>query len=217
MEILAATLKFPQLDKEKSVAEIQLIDQKYWFYDQYRHTNMMPLMTMGGKVGESGASNFRSKEEFVWTPYASETLKSWFEEHVFPWMGARTRISVLKTQPNQKNHEHIDCSPQAFGSRQHKFRIVLQGKTDSLYFVTKYGNILLFDTEDPFLMDGSWPHGMHNYTAKEKYTIAVGAPWGGKDSYSNMGQKIIYRNPNLLPENLEPYYDQRYFKRDKNI
>lgn len=213
MDILAATLKFPQFDKEKSVAEIKAVDSKYWFYDDYRHTTMMPLMTMGGKIGEQGASNFRSKEEFVWTPYASETLKQWFEEHVFPWMGMKTRISVLKTQPGQRNYEHIDCSPRAFGTRQHKFRVILQGRTDSLYFVTKYTNITLFNTEDPFIMDGSWPHGMHNFTSEEKYTIAVGAPWTGNQSYDNLGSTLIYRNPLLLPHDLNQYYDQRYFQK----
>ena len=213
MKILAASLIFPQLDKEKSVAEIKAVDSKYWFYDEYRHTNMMPLMTMGGKIGEEGASNFRAKEDYMWTPYASETLKNWFEDFVFPWMGMKTRISVLKTQANQRNHEHIDCSPKAFGSQQHKFRVVLQGRTDSLYFVTRYGNIMLFNTEDPFIMDGSWPHGMHNFTQGEKYTVAVGAPWTGNETYDNLGSTLIYQNPNLLPENLNQYYDQRYFQK----
>jgi hypothetical protein len=213
MEILAATLKFPQLDKEKSVAEIQAVDSKYWFFDEYRNTTMMPLMTMGGRIGEEGASNFRQKEDFQWTPYASQTLKQWFDEHVFPWMGMKTRISVLKTQPNQRNNVHIDCSPKAFGSRQHKFRIVLKGRTDSLYFVTKYTDITLFNTEHPFIMDGSWPHGMYNFTKEEKYTIAVGAPWTGNEIYNNLGSSLIYKNTNLLPEDLTQYYDQRYFQK----
>lgn len=213
MNILAATLRFPQLDKQKSVAEIKALGGNYWFYDSYRHTTMMPLMTMGGKIGESGASNFRNKQPFEWTHYAPETLKQWFEQYVFPWMGMKTRISVLKTQPSQVNNVHIDCSPQAFGTRQHKFRIVLQGRTDSLYFLTKYGQIKLFNTEDAFIMDGSWPHGMTNFTGEEKYTIAVGAPWNGLESYDNLGSTIIHRNPNLLPDNYEQYYDQRYFQK----
>ena len=213
MKILAASLVFPQLDKQKSVAEIKAVDSKYWFYDEYRHTSMMPLMTMGGKIGEEGASNFRTKEQYMWTPYASETLKQWFDQYIFPWMGMKTRISVLKTQSNQRNNEHIDCSPKAFGSQQDKFRVVLQGKTDSLYFVTRYGDIKLFDTEDPFIMDGSWPHGMYNFTSGEKYTVAVGAPWTGNESYSNLGSAIIYHHSNLLPEKLNQYYDQRYFQK----
>lgn len=213
MNILAASLKFPPLDKQKALTEVKAVSDKAWFYDAYRHTNMMPLMTMGGKTGEQGASNFRVKEEYVWTSFASPTLVEWFENHIFPWMGMKTRISVLKTQPGQRNHEHIDCSPQAFGTRQHKFRIVLQGKTDSLYFVLKYGHVRLFDTEDPFIMDGSWPHGMHNFTSEEKYTIAVGAPWTGLERYDNLGHQLIYQNLNLLPEDLDRYYDQRYFQK----
>lgn len=213
MKILAASLKFPTLDKEKALSEVKQVEEKAWFYDSYRHTSMMPLMTMGGKVGEQGASNFRTKESYGWTPFASPTLVQWFEDYIFPWMGMKTRISILKTQPGQRNHEHIDCSPQAFRSRQHKFRIVLQGDTSSLYFVLKSGNLRLFSVDDPFIMDGSWPHGMHNFTDKEKYTVAVGAPWTGLDSYNNLGAHKIFRNDLLLPEDLNRYYDQRYFKR----
>jgi len=213
MKILAASLKFPILDKEKVLTEVKQTEDKAWFYDSYRHTNMMPLMTMGGKIGEQGASNFRTKESYSWTPFASPTLVQWFEDYIFPWMGMRTRISILKTRPDQRNHEHIDCSPQAFGSRQHKFRIVLQGDTSSLYFVLKSGNLRLFNVDDPFIMDGSWPHGMHNFTNKEKYTVAVGAPWTGLDSYNNLGAYTMFRNDNLLPDNLNQYYDQRYFNK----
>lgn len=213
MNILAASLKFPPLDKEKALAEVRMVDDKAWFYDSYRHTTMMPLMTMGGKMGEQGASNFRAKEAFNWTPFASPTLVQWFEDHVFPWMGMKTRISILKTQPGQRNNEHIDCSPQAFGTRQHKFRIVLQGDTSSLYFVLKFGQVRLFNTDGPFIMDGSWPHGMHNFTKEEKYTIAVGAPWTGLERYDNFGDHIIYRNEKLLPEDIQRYYDQRYFQK----
>lgn len=213
MNILAASLKFPVLDKEKALAEVKTSDEKAWFYDPYRHTSMMPLMTMGGKIGEHGASNFRAKEAFHWTPFASPTLVRWFEDYIFPWMGMKTRISILKTQPGQRNHEHIDCSPQAFGTRQHKFRIVLQGNTSSLYFVLKYGQVRLFSVDDPFIMDGSWPHGMHNFTKEEKYTVAVGAPWTGFEKYTNLGEHIIYRNENLLPDDINRYYDQRYFQK----
>ena len=212
MNILAATINLPLLDKEKALAETQSVDERYWFYDTYRHTTMLPVMTMGGEMGEKGASNFREKKSFEWTPYAPPTLVEWFDNIVFPWMGIKTRISILKTSPGQRNHEHIDCSPQAFGTRQHKFRIVLKGRTDSLYFVSKYSPITMFNTDGPFIMDGSWPHGMHNFTNEEKYTVAVGAPWTGLENYNNLGPHIILRNPILLPEDLKRYYDQRYFK-----
>ena len=31
--------------------------------------------------------------------------------------------------------------------------------------------------QQPFLMDGSWPHGLDNFTDKYKFTLAIGAPW----------------------------------------
>ena len=212
-QLLCATLTFPPLDKQRCVAEFKQTPEAYWFYDPYRHTSMLPLMTLGGASGRGGASNFREKQPYEWLPYVPETLKEWFDQHVFPWMGMRARISLLKTQPGQVNNIHIDCSPSSFNQRQHKFRIVLQGRTDSLYFVTKAAKQLtLYNTDQPFIIDGSWPHGMINFTGEEKYTIAVGAPWNGLDIYDNIGSATYLSRQYHMPDNFEQYFDPMYKK-----
>lgn len=212
-QLLCATLSFPRLDKQRCVSEFKAVPESYWFYDQYRHTSMLPVMTMGGSGGLKGASNFREKQPYEWLPYVPETLKQWFDQFVFPWMGMRARISLLRTQPGQENNIHIDCSPSSFNQRQHKFRVVLQGRTDTLYFVTKTNNALrLHDSELPFIMDGSWPHGMTNTSKEEKFTIAVGAPWNGLDTYDNIVNATYLNRQYHMPDDYEQYFDPMYRK-----
>lgn len=207
--LLAATVDLPSFDKEHCVDVLSCVPVKYWFYDKYRHTTMLPLMSMGGKEGMAGASNFREKQPYEWLPYAPKELTDWFNTYVFPWMGMRARVSLLRTQPDQRNHVHIDCSPRVFGTRQHKFRVLLQGRTDTLYFVTKSGDKKLFDTDKPFIMDGAWPHGMHNFTDDEKYTIAVGSPWDGNDVYANISNEMFISSDEL-PADYAKYFDTMY-------
>lgn len=212
-QLLCATLDFPEFDKQKAVAEFKLVPDQYWFYDAYRHTSMLPVMTMGGMSGMGGASNFREKQPYEWLPYVPKVLTHWFDQYIFPWMGMRARISLLKTQPSQVNNIHIDCSPLSFNQRQHKFRVVLQGRTDTLYFVTKsHSKFPIYNTDRPFIMDGSWPHGMDNFTTEEKYTIAVGAPWNGKDVYNNILSSTYLNRQIHMPEDFEKYFDPMYNK-----
>jgi hypothetical protein len=211
LQLLAATVNLPDFDRAASLSQIQQIDESNWFWEPYRGTSMLPLMTMGGKGGKSGTSNFRTKQSFLWCDYVPTSIQKWFDDIVFPWMGMRTRVMILRTQPGAANFEHIDCSPSSFGTLQHKFRVLLQGKTDTLYFITKTDKIFLFDTNKPFIIDGSWPHGMVNNTSDVKYTIAVGAPWCGNDRYLNLSNEM-YCEKTLLPKNYTKYFDPKYLQ-----
>ena len=112
---------------------------------------------------------------------------------------------ALITQPNFSNYEHIDCDPHELNTRQHKFRIVLQGKTDTLYFITDKGSITAPDIEGAFIMDGGWPHGMVNSTNEIKVTLALGAPWTGNDSYDNINL-LMDRSMHNMPVDLTNYW-----------
>ncbi len=204
-DLLFSKVNFPDFDHNKVVDEILTIDPKYWWWDEYRATNMLPLMTKGGRTGKSGSNNRSNLTEFTWVQYTPSTLVNWFEEHVFPWMGMKSRVMALMTKPNFANNEHIDCDKKEMGSKQHKFRLVLKGRTDTLYFITNKGNIHVPNISGPFIMDGSWPHGMINSTDEVKLTIAVGAPWCGNDSYSNTVDMLLKSQYNM-PSELEKYF-----------
>jgi len=202
--ILFAQVNFNKfLDIQLAAKEILEINQNLWFWDDYRETNMLPLMTKGSFPGKRGTTNFR-KGEFQWLPYVPFIIKEWFEETVFPWMGMKTRIMALKTFPNRSNLEHIDCQLSEVGTRQHKFRLVLQGKTNTLYFKTKNGDVRSPDISGPFIMDGGWPHGMSNSADEVKLTIAAGASWNGLDEYKNI-DILMKKSDHILPDDLNPF------------
>jgi hypothetical protein len=199
-KIMFAEVNFPLLDKVSATSEILAIPKKFSFWDDYRNTLMIPLMSKS----EISASNNISGE-FKWAAYAPKIIVDWFDEFVFPWMGMKSRVMALITQPNFSNYEHIDCDPHELNSRQHKFRIVLQGKTNTLYFITDKGNISAPEIQGPFIMDGGWPHGMINDTNEIKVTLALGAPWTGNDKYDNINllmDRSIYR----MPDDLSSYW-----------
>lgn len=202
--LLFGDVDMPVLDCEQMANKILDLDDKFSFWDNYRHTKMIPLMTKQGNQGRLGSDNSQ-EGEFLWLDYTPNLIKEWFEETVFPWTQTKSRIMALITQPGASNYEHIDCEPNEVGSQQHKFRIVLQGHTDTLYFVTDKGNVKAPNTTLPFIMDGGWPHGMNNYTKEVKVTLALGAPWVGNENYSNVNI-LMQRSDYVLPTDLTPYF-----------
>lgn len=209
-DLLFGVLDLPEIDRNQALREIKAYKlYKYWFWDQYRATTMLPIMTHNGQPeGVSHYSESAKEGNFQWTDYAPPTVREYCERYIFPITGP-TRVMVLATKPGAANNEHIDCDPDTFNQRQHKLRFVLQGKTDSLYFMTKEGNIHIPNTSKPFIMDGSWPHGMINDFDMVKYTVAFGAPWQGNDSYDNLVD-IMYKSHYNIIDN---YYD--YFNHSK--
>jgi hypothetical protein len=202
-DILFAELNLPLLDKKVAAEEILSIEEKFWFWDPYRGTNMLPLMTKDAKEQALGTNNYR-EGDFEWTSYTPKIIKDWFEYIVFPWMGTKTRIMALMTMPGISNNEHIDCIESEIGSLQHKFRIVLQGNTDTLYFKTSCNNVYVPNVRGPFIMDGSWPHGMNNNSKQIKITLAAGAPWNGNKEY-NMLRNIILKHNYKMPDDISLY------------
>lgn len=204
MNFLFASWDIPNINKKKVLDEIIQLPAHFWFYEPYRNTFMLPLMTKNGNIGMSGTSN-RKEGELQWTQIATKTIMNYCDNVLFPNLGCKTRIVILKTPPHGKNNEHIDCDPDKQFTKQHKFRIVLQGKTQSLYFIKKNGNQCAPDVINPFIMDGSWPHGMINDINDWKYTLVAGSPWSGKDQYTNLNIHLK-RDNRELPNDYEKYY-----------
>lgn len=207
--LLFADLYLPELPKERIIKALRAAPKAAWVYDEYRNTSLLSLMTVDGRADKEGIRN-KASDSYLWTEFAPQEMKTYFEEHVWPWMKVRSRIMVLKTPAGCANFEHIDCSPQKFGTRQLKFRIVLQGRTDTLYFITKnQDRIFIPATERPFLIDGSWPHGMMNSDNEEKWTLCVGAPWEYSDNYPFFRQSIL-KDPYELPSDYSRYFNPKY-------
>jgi hypothetical protein len=202
-DILFAEVNIPLINKPLAAEQILSVDKKFWFWDPYRATNMLPLMTKDAVELAQGSSNYR-EGEFAWTDYTPPIIKDWFEHIVFPWMGMKTRIMALMTLPSVSNNEHVDCVEEEIGSLQHKFRIVLQGRTDTLYFKTASGDVSAPNVRGAFIMDGGWPHGMTNSSNQIKITLAAGAPWNGHEDYT-MLKNVIDKHNYKLPASIKQY------------
>jgi hypothetical protein len=204
--MLFASVNLPSLDKELAAREILSLPNEVTFWDKYRNTRMVPLMSRNGATSRNEVSK-NSEGEFIWTPFTPKVIVDWFDNIVFPWMGMQSRVMALITQSNFANYEHIDCDPTELNTQQHKFRIVLQGKTETLYFITKDGNIHVPDVNGAFIMDGGWPHGMINSTNEVKVTLAVGSPWIGNDHYDNINV-LLDRSNYSMPDDLSAYWQK---------
>jgi hypothetical protein len=208
-DFLFASLKIELPDRKTMRVELEKVLPENWVWDVYRSCSMLPIMTTDGEATYEGINRLPeshgiSETNFRWTEFAPESIRRYLEANVFSWMGGRARVMILKTLPHARNNEHIDCERHLLGTRQHKFRMVINGRSDTLYFITKAGNIPIPSTEYPFLIDGSWPHGMVNDCDEAKITLCVGAPWTGSDSYPEF-EKIIGKDGYELPADISRY------------
>jgi hypothetical protein len=201
--LLFAKATFSPIDKEKAASDILNVDKKYWFWDEYRGLNMLSLMTRNPVPGPDGTKN-NVLGDFQWLDYTPSVIVDWFENEIFPWMGRKTRIMALLTYPGIKSCEHIDCDDKDIGTQQHKFRFVLRGNTNTLYFKTENGDVYAPDISEAFLMDGGWPHGMDNKSDTVKLTIAAGAPWNGNDHYTNV-EVLLKKSDFVFPLEYKKY------------
>jgi hypothetical protein len=199
-DLLFASIDLRPIDKEKAVREIIDVPDSDWYWSEYYGTNILPMMSKNGH----DITNYR-EGEFNWTSHASPTIRDWFENEVFPWMGEKTRVLVMKTQPGIANNEHVDCREEELGTRQHKFRQVIQGRTGTLYFKTATGDVAVPDIDGPFLMDGTWPHGMKNDSSEIKLTVIAGSPWTGRDSYENI-RMLMNKSQFQFPPDYQKYF-----------
>ena len=208
-KMLFAELDLAPFDKKRVVKWIESLPERYWFWDSYRECYMLPLMTKTGGFGKSDTENSSNTKDFLWTDFSSHFIREYFENHIFNWTKTKSRIVIIRTMPKKQNRIHIDCSPEAFNTIQYKFRIVVQGASDSLYFETRNGKVKAPVTEKPFIMDGSWPHGMINDSTLVKYTICLGSPWTQSDHYPGL-QPLLFMDMSELPISYSKYFHPKY-------
>ena len=139
--MLFSELDIQIIDKKQTLEWLSTLNEKYWFYNEYRTCDLLSLMTETGGFNKLSSKNNSSSRDFFWTPFVPDFIKKYFEDNIFSWTKTKSRIFIIRTKAYKENPVHIDCSPQQFHTTQHKFRIVVQGKTNSLYFRTRRGDI----------------------------------------------------------------------------
>ena len=209
-QMLFAELGIPVIEKTKVIQWINSVPEKQWIWNAYRNCYLLPVMTKNGKIQEKDFTHSNLNiQNFIWAKNVPDFIKKYFEEHVFSWAKTTSRIAITCTMPEQQNPVHIDCSPKMFNVTQHKFRIVIQGCSDTLYFKTRKGKIWAPLTNKPFIIDGSWPHGMINNSKHPKYTLCFGSPWSYSDSYPGLNP-LLFVNKNDLPGSYYKYFNPKY-------
>lgn len=199
------------LDKETATKDMLAVNSDHWFWDEYRTCRVISLLDVPYNFKpdyvkrNSNPSNTDKDFVWQWKSYTPPIIIDWFEKSVFPWMGSKAGIIALLTEPGCEIKPHIDCGKLEIGSCQHKFRYVLQGKTNSLYFVTKNGRVPAPLIEDPYIVDGTWPHGMTNNHSDFKLTLAAGNPWIGKKYHDDV-DILLTRNKEDLPDHLFNFF-----------
>lgn len=218
-DILFQPLDLPPLTFLPELARMYTEIIPGWYWDAYRKVHMLPMMTPGGAMSKAGSLNRAKSEELKWTGLATHETSLYFERHIYTWLNPVGRIMLLKTPPRDQLGIHIDCSKSAFKTRQHKFRIVIAGRTDSLFFLNgddgEKVHALNIKQGIPFIIDGSWPHGMINNFARHKITLCLGAPWTGEDSpaYLDLLERScrkfrgIRKSDLTLPTDYENYFE----------
>lgn len=188
--------------------------------DEYRNCKHIPIYITDGKDNKNYTGNF----DLDWTEQSKQLpeVVEYIKENIFPWAKPMGRIMIICTKSYETNPIHIDCSPSKFDNTlQHKFRVVLNGTVDSLYFLNNNTEVKPEEIGNkPFLMSGSWPHGMKNNFNDMKFTLAMGAPWETNltdeykklviDSYNKYKDQYLSKKDWLLPENYVQYFNKEY-------
>lgn len=205
-QVLFASLNLPPFPAQEILDEIKALPEESWKDDEYRNAKVLALMTStGGHDLEDLRNQSVSGTDYLWTKYAPQSLQSYFEMHMWPWMGSKSRMTILRTEAGMSINEHIDCSKDMMGKVQLKLRFVLQGKSDTLYFIHSKGIFTIPQTNSFYLIDGSWPHGMKNQTEDRKYTICLGSPWSHAVTYPAV-EKLVTTEAFERPSSLDHYF-----------
>jgi len=210
----ALDLKITDKDRKLMLDEVLSVSPLNWHYNEFRGCKMLPVYNAGGLLG--GQDPKKTKDGlFKFT----DPAKNWIHTQrilktkIFPWMIPEGRVTILKTPAGHVLNVHLDSTEKEIGSRQHKFRIVLNGNIDKLYFIdSNYNNIHVPDCYHTYILDGSHPHALLPGT-EEKITLCIGAPWTGASNpaYSDLINHSIFnmkvsRPSTLLDEWTDPFW-----------
>jgi hypothetical protein len=207
--IMFADLDLPDFDHKMFASCLKKIPETQWQMNDLRGTKGLALMTSTGKAKDFKLQCDRDAREYKWTEHAADCIVEYFESNIWPWVGRGTRVTVLRTLPHQSINLHVDCSPEKINTLQLKLRMVVQGQTDTLFFLDRNGEkIFAPKTKKPYIIDGTWPHGVLNQN-ETKYTICVGSPWTGSEYYPKFNRRYL-KSEYLLPNLDSAYFDPTY-------
>jgi len=216
-------LDLPKFNTTESlIKRLEKIVDENSFDDKFRNCRHIPIyVTDGNKIENTGIKRWSKESEQL------PEIRTYIEKYVQPWAGNLGRIVVICTLPGETNPTHIDCSRKNFANNtlEHKFRVVIRGQTDNLYFNGQDENYHINENllQQPFMMSGYWPHTMVNNDKTMKFTLAMGSPWDvDKDnlqydklilkSLAKYKSSYIGKSQMTMPTNIDEYFSDRLSK-----
>ena len=174
--------------------EVRNVDLEHWYNDTFRGCEILPLFNGGGTTGSPPEGVLRSNGEMIITPAGEKcpVIMNIAKNHIFDFMNPVGRMSVLKTKKNQGLNIHIDSNQKSIGTTQHKFRIVLNGDIDKLFFLDQNNEkVYVPKNYNTYVLDGTHPHSIDGCV--DKITICIGAPWSVY--YTEKYKKLMESSP----------------------
>ncbi len=213
----AIDLGFTDQERELMLDEVLSAPDQAWHYNEFRGCSMLPLYNADGQMGGQAKGKNTRDGEFMWTEAATYMAytNALIKERVFPWMIPEGRITILRTPVGFGLNVHLDSTQEEIGTLQHKFRIVLNGDIDKLYFIDAQGEKQYVPQDyHTYVLDGSHPHALDPGT-EEKITLCIGAPWTGEPNplYSRLIEHSAYTMKISRPKQLKPSWTDPFWKK----
>ena len=213
----AIDLGFTDQEREDMLAEVLSAPEDRWHYNEFRGCRMLPLYNAHGQLGGQELGKSTRHGTFAWTEPTQgwTTIPRLMAERVFPWTIPQGRITILRTPAGFGLNVHLDSTQEEIGTLQHKFRIVLNGNIDKLYFIDAHGEKQYVPQDyHTYVLDGSHPHAL-DPGDEEKITLCIGAPWTGvpNPEYNSLLATSPYKMTVSRPQQLEPEWTDPFWKR----
>lgn len=196
MEIFTFCEIKEEADTDTFLEEILDIPESYWHYDQFRNCYILPLWNPGGqseKVNQNIVDDFKFTEQAFMCP----SLISWVKPTLEKLNG---RLTVLKTIPGHKMNIHLDSKESEIGTEQYKWRMVLMGDVNGLYFIDENNKKVYPNNGSKlYILDGTHPHAIEE-SDEYKITVCIGSPWRGEPMVDNLGEKVKVSRPSIRKE-----------------
>lgn len=183
--------------------ELSSVSEDAWHMNEFRNCRMLSIFNPGGHLGKV---NLSTKGEFAFTKVANECPKliEFISSQIFTWMLPLGRITILRTSPQQKMNVHLDCGLDEIGSDQYKWRFVISGTIDRLYFLNQHlQKVYISNDHRCYVIDGAHPHCI-DPSESEKLTLCIGSPWKGSQQNEQYRHRLIREKSfSVLPPNLQ--------------
>tara|TARA_B110000503_G_C6968189_1_gene338078 strand:- start:47 stop:706 length:660 start_codon:yes stop_codon:yes gene_type:complete len=203
-------------DRQLMLNEMLSIPDSYYSTNSFRGCRILHIYNGLGVRNKREGSNQGAFKYTDIEPFISNT-KRILEEKVFPWMEPVGRINLLRTLPGHGLNVHLDSKAEEVGTRQHKYRIVLNGNIDKLYFLDAHGNnVYVPQCYNSYVLDGAHPHSLDPGT-EEKITICFGKPWDGNPTpqYKKFIDNSLFTMKVSRPADFDQSWVDPYFNREK--